>query len=271
MKRLLLSATALGMFFIACKDDENATQPQLVMKLMEHIITETDSVAITYNGHHRISLYESRAKDGSTTYYAQPVYNNGIQTELLVGVNSASSLQKVVSLAYDNTNRLLKINSYSQTSGMIVRHDSIAYDAVGRPEALYLAAPNAQGTLALFNRVALTWDGKGNLLRQTAITIVNGKEIADTVTTNYTYDDRVNYLSRQLELFLINPADASGFSSNNVLTRTITHGKDSVTETNVYTYDEDRYPVTKKSTIKTVTGGIVTTETKSTRFRYTKR
>lgn len=273
MKRLLLSATALGMFLIACKEDENATQPQVLIQLVENIITETDSVAITYNANHRISLYESRAKNGSSTYYAQPVYNNGIQTELLTGLNSASSLQKTLGLVYDNTNRLLKINSFSQTNARVVGFDSIAYDAIGRPEAIYRAqSANGQGTdLAVFMRHSLTWDDKGNLLRQIALPFVNGREGIDSVITNYTYDNRINYLSRQLELFLIKPEDPAGFSSNNVLTRTTTFGNTTEIVTNVYTYDAEKYPLTVKSTIQKVVGGVKTTETKATSMRYTRR
>lgn len=274
MKKLLFSAAALAVLFAACKDDDTNPTPQAA-KLLLNIVSEYDSISLTYNASNKLARFESAALNGeSSAYYSEAVYENGKITKLLAGDESPTALTLEQSYEYNAAGRLVKIKFYDN-SGKVDQYDSIAYDNSGRLAALYVTDEAEEGSnqLSYYQKYALVWDAKGNITKQHVVRMVDGKETSDTVTTAYTYDDKVNFVAKQPELYLLEPeSPAFALSANNILTEKTEYGNYIETDSNEYTYDEDNYPVTQKNTSQSIQNGeVVYTRVANNKYRYIKK
>ncbi|MVT09442.1 hypothetical protein [Chitinophaga tropicalis] len=263
MKKLLFSAAALAVLFTACKDDDTNPTPQPT-KLFLNLVRGTDSISATYNASNRIAKYaliDSRV--GGHSYYNEPVYENNRLVKLNSSEDGPDALLLNRSYNYNAAGRVEKINFHGD-DGKVYGFDSLAYDNAGHLVAFY----EKEGDY--HEKYALVWDSKGNIIKQHGIRIVDGVESKDTVTTTYTYDDKVNYVAKQPEIYLMEPGGpAFGLSANNILTeKTVWNETNTEEYTNEYTYDEDNYPVTKKSSGKYINNGTVNTKEENTQIRY---
>lgn len=272
MKKLLFSAAALAVLFAACKDDDTNPTPQST-KLFLNLVRGTDSISATYNAGKKIVRYDLiDSREGGHSYYNETVYENN----KLVKLNSSENPDALLldqSYDYNAAGHVEKIK-FHNASGNVNAFDSLAYDNAGRLAALYVGESVDGGTdLEISEKYAFVWDSKGNITKQHIITIVDGEETKDTVTTTYTYDDKVNYIAKQPEIYLMEPeSPAFGLSANNILTEK-TVWDDATTQEfiNEYTYDEDNYPVTLKSSGKYTYDGGVSTKVENTKIRYIKK
>lgn len=274
MKKLLFSAAALAALFTACKDDDTTPTPQAT-KLLLNIVSEYDSISLTYNANNKIARFESVALAGeNAAYYSEAVYENGKMTKLLASDESPTALVLAQTYDYNATGSLLRINFFS-ANGQRDQYDSVAYDNNGRVAALYLSEHADGGTTqsAFYEKCLFVWDGKGNVAKQHVIKITDGKETTDTVTTAFTYDDKVNFAAKQFELHLLEPESvAFALSANNILTEKTEYSDYTETDTNEYTYDEDNYPVTQKNTSQSIQNGqVVYTRVANNKIRYIKK
>lgn len=257
MRKLLLSAIALGAFFTACKDDEATPAPTLptVTKQLKFILDGTDSTAMQYDAAGKLTHFERYDLENKTVVYIKPVSANGKVTGLLAGQTLADMTHKAVDCIYDNAGRLLKINTYSVASGTVRESDSLAYDANGRVIGLYETSISTNGDVVTVNptrKWTYTWDANGNIVSEVSVRIEDGKETTDKATMTYTYDekDKANYMTGQFELYLVNPENAVlVLSRNNVVSKvTSVPGKYTITDDVKYQYDADKYPVGKMYT-----------------------
>lgn len=274
MKKLLFSAAALAVLFAACKDDDTNPTPQAT-KLFLNLVRGTDSIGATYNSSNKIAKYDLvDSREGGHSYYNEAVYENNRLVKLNSSDESPTALLLSQSYDYNAAGRVERIKFY-EDDGTQGGYDSLAYDNNGRLAALYTGNGSAGGTTGLnfHEKYAFVWDSKGNITRQYVIPITDGAETKDTVTTIYTYDDKVNYVAKQPEIFLMEPeGPAFALSANNIVTE-ITVWDEFTTEEyiNEYTYDEDNYPVTKKSAGKYTYNGGVSTRVENTKIRYIKK
>lgn len=274
MKKLLFSAVALAVLFTACKDDDTNPTPQST-KLFLNLVRGTDSIGVTYNTNNRIVKYDLiDSREGGHSYYNEGVYENNRLVKLNSSEESPTALQLDQTYDYNTAGHVSKIKFYDE-DGKVYSYDSLTYDNTGHLAALYTAEAADGGTtdLEVYEKYAFIWDSKGNITKQHVIKIVDGEETKDTVTTTYTYDDKVNYASKQAEIFLMEPeSPAFGLSVNNILTEKTIWSETTTEEfTNEYTYDEDNYPVTKMSKGKYTNNGSVSTSEDNTKIRYIKK
>ncbi|TWV99164.1 hypothetical protein [Chitinophaga pinensis] len=260
MKRILLSAAVLGLFFTACKDDEtNTPQPDVPVKLLAKETSKYDSTVLTYDAGKKLSLYKYYGFDSDDDIMvAKPSYENNQLIAFLTGPNEQTATHKAVAFGYNTAGKVFTVNFYDVEDGSLNQYDSIAYNADGRVSAVYIAEKVAVvNHLGFFEKNVFEWDAKGNVVKTHRIAFADGKEATDTTTTILTYDDKVNYTAKQLELYLIDVEEvAASLSANNILTATTQFELSKQTITNVYTYDAENYPITKISTRKEVQGGI---------------
>lgn len=267
MKKLLFSAAALAVLFAACKDDETVLEPQPT-KLFLNLVRGTDSIGAIYNASNRIVKYDLiDSREGGHSYYNEAVYENNKLVKLNSSEEGPASLHLDQSYDYNAAGNVERIRFYDET-GKAYAYDSLSYDNTGRLAALYL-----NEDMAFYEKYAFVWDSKGNITKQHAIKIVDGEETKDTVTTTYTYDDKVNYVAKQAEIYLMEPeSPAFGLSANNILTEKTIWSETTTEEyTNEYTYDQDNYPVTKKSVGKYNNNGSISTREDNTKIRYIKK
>lgn len=257
MKRILLSAAVLGLFFTACKDDDTNPQPDVAVKLLASDVSETDSIALDYDASRKLLSYKLYAlEDADDNIVAKPSYENNRLIAFLTGATLNEATHKAVTFGYNAAGKVFTTNFYDAEDGSLNQYDSIAYDAAGRVSAVYIAEKVAVvNHLGFFEKNVFEWDAKGNVVKTHRIAFADGKEAKDTTTTVLTYDDKVNYAAKQPELYLIDVEDvATALSANNILTETTQYELSKRTTTNVYTYDAENYPITKKSTRKEVQG-----------------
>jgi len=271
MKRLLFCATALAVLFVACKDDETNPTPQST-KLFLNLVRGTDSIGATYNASNKIVTYNLiDSREGGHSYYNEAVYENGRIVKLNYSEESPTALHLDRSYDYNAAGNVVKIK-FHEEDGTVYGFDSLAYDNNGRLAALYVAE-GTEGNIKIYRKYALVWDNKGNIIKQHAIRVESGVETKDSVTTTYTYDDKINYVAKQVEIFLMEPeGPAFGLSANNIVTeKTVSSTTTTEEYTKEYTYDEDNYPVTMKSTGKYTNGGTVNTKVENTKIRYIRK
>ncbi len=271
MKKLLLSAAALAVLFTACKDDETNPTPQTT-KLFLNLVRGTDSIGATYNTANRIIKYDLiDRREGGHSYYTEGVYENNRLVKLNSSEESPTALLLSQSYDYNAAGYVEKIKFYEE-SGKVYSYDSLSYDSEGRLVGLYLnEAADGTGDLEMYEKYVFVWN-KGNVIKQHVVKIVDGTETKDSVTTTYTYDNKVNYVAKQPEIFLMEPeSPAFGLSTNNILTEKTVWPDATQEFTNEYTYDEDNYPVTLKSSGKYTYNGGVSTRVDTTQIRYIKK
>lgn len=253
MKKLLLSAVALGLLFTACKDDEtNPTPEQTSMKLWATSISATDKISIQYNADRQISLYQLEMLDENSSLFIKPIYENNRITSLLAGSTANDITNKAMTYKYNDAGKVLSVDFYDDSDGSLNQFDSVAYNAAGRVAAVYYAEKtSAEKHLGFYKKTVFEWDAKGNVTRQHKISIVDGKESTDTTTTVYTYDDKVNHIAKQADFYLFDVEEvASELSANNIVKEETVSGDYKYLDTATYTYDADNYPVTRNSTYK---------------------
>jgi hypothetical protein len=273
MKKLLLSVAALAVLFTACKDDDANPAPQPT-KLFLDLVRGNDTITVTYNASKKIALYSYLdARGAGRSYYNEPVYENNRIVKINSADESPTALLLAQSFDYNAAGNIERTKFYDD-DGTIYRYDSVAYDNAGRLSALYASEEGKGGiaTLAFNEKYAFVWDNKGNITKQYVMEIVDGVETKDTVTTTYTYDDKVNYGAKQNEFYLMEfEGPAFGLSVNNILTEKTVYDDGTEEYTYEYTYDEDNYPVTIKTTSKYNRNGTNDTRVEDTKIRYIKK
>jgi hypothetical protein len=273
MKKLLFSAAALTVLFVACKDDETNPTPQTT-KLFLNMVRGTDSISATYNASNRIAKYDFiDGREGGHSYYNEAVYENNRLAKVNYSDESPTTLYLAQSYDYNAAGRVERIKFYEE-DGTPGGYDSLAYDNTGLLAALYTGNASTGGTTGLYfnEKYAYVWDSKGNITKQHVIPITNGVETKDTVTTTYTYDDKINFVAKQVEIYLMEFGDpAFGLSANNILTEKTVWNDGTEEYIREYTYDEDNYPVTIKTTSKYNRNGSNNTKVENTRIRYIKK
>lgn len=266
MKKLFLSAAALVVLFAACsKDDDNT--PQSGKKYLLHVLSPTDSVELTYDAANNIKKVGYYSQEDNEI--SELTYENGKLVSKSTSTNGAP-MKLLQTFDYNSAGKLLRVNFFVSTNRS--RYDSLVYDANGRLTALYELSADSK----IWSKYAYIWDSKGNINRQVLVDITDGVESKDSSITDYTYDNKVNYASRQPEFFLLEADNPTlGLSANNVIKSVETSNTNlgyNSTVTEEYTYDEDGYPVTQKETEKeTLDGTVVHTDENSFRYRYIKK
>jgi len=267
MKKLFFSAAALVVLFAACsKDDDNT--PDTSKKYLTHVLSSGDSVELTYDAANNIKKVGYYSEDD--TEISELTYENGKLTSKSSSVNGAA-MKLLQTFDYNSAGKLLRVNFY--VSGTTKsRYDSLVYDANGHLTALYELSADSK----IWNKYAYIWDSKGNITREVLVNVTDGVESKDSTITDYTYDNKVNYASRQPEFFLLEADNPTlGLSANNFIKSVETSNKRPgyiMTVTEEYTYDEDGYPVTQKEVEQeTQDGTVVHTSEYSYRYRYIKK
>lgn len=247
MKKLLLSAVALCVLFTACKDDDTNPEPTpqpTVTKLLLNIVADRgDTTGFVYNTSNEIVKYEEYYAGNGYHSWALPEYKNGRMVTFLSSTAGYDNVKKTRELVYDNAGKLLKVYRFDSSEG----YDSLTYDGNGRLATIYVFVSSPAGALNEWKWV-LTWDDKGNVIKRDYVSLTDGKPTGDTMKATYTYDDKVNYAKRP-ELSAVTPDQVAYYlSANNILTEKVINGPYTFVTDNVYTYDEEHYPVTMKTT-----------------------
>lgn len=280
MKKILFSAAALAVLFTACKDDDTNPEPQVTNKFFLNAVSEQDSISATYTAAGKIDRFDEFSKDGGADYayfwYSQAVYENGKLTKVMASEKSAATLKQDKSFVYDASGKIQKINFYSSETGLINSYDSLVYDANNRLATLYFieGVDGDNSPMILQQKAVLVWNAAKNVEKAYIIRIdEEGVESKDTFKLSYTFDDKVNFKSRQPEFLFINPDDAiAALSANNIKTSIEKDRNYEVQVTNEYTYDETNYPVTIKSVEKDLQDGtVIYTNTRNIKVRYITR
>jgi len=276
MRKLFLSATALMVLFAACSKDDDNNNPDPGpgylpgMKLHQSTVSALDSLASVYDANNKLVKQVRFDEKGSLTSTDSMVYENGVITKV---INiSKTGVQKLRStLSYNSGGKLEKVGWYFSQDGTVSSYDSIVYNADGRPAAFYWKNKDSQ----LSAKKIYTWDNKGNLAREVRLSYTNNVEQKDSGIVDYTYDDKVNFGAKQVEIFLTEPEGVGfAFSANNMLesvSRSNTSPNNKSVMTEEYTYDKDGYPITRKDHYKSYTGDQVTFSSEDAWwFHYTK-
>jgi hypothetical protein len=275
MRKLLLSAAALVVLFAACSKDDDNNNPidpdnGQAPKLHQSTVSASDSLASVYDADFK--LIKQMRFDGNGVYRSTDsmVYENGKITKVMK-VDKAGAQSLRATLSYNSAGKLEIVGWYYSGDDQLSGYDSIAYNADGRPDALY----RKNDQLQLSSKTTYTWNSKGNLARELRLSYYNNVEQKDSGTVDYTYDDKVNFGAKQVEIFLTEPTEVGfAFSVNNVVESV---GRNAVSPnswsvlTQEYTYDNDGYPVSRKDHFKSYTGDQVTnTNEDAWWFHYTK-
>ena len=276
MKRLFLSAAALVVLFAACSKDEDNKKPDAATsqphgKYFLHQISPFDSLEVTYDSAYNMKLVKVWDENGKHLSTSQLVYENGKLTKMIDDDNNG--VAKVVqSMEYNSAGKLAKAKFYlSPGNNNMSSYDSLVYDADGHLSELHEFAPDLNG-FRLDLKLTFIWDSKGNIIR-TVGTNIAAAQLTDTSVTEFTYDDKVNYGSRQPEFFSMRPYDPTfGLSANNV-TKKVGGFKGDLNNSTVnfyeYTYDEEGYPLSRKDSTQVIREGqVVSTYHDSFRYRY---
>lgn len=255
MKKCLLSAAVLATLCTACKKDT----PEPTERMFSSMIDEAAAESITVSAYNKLKMpVRLSILDNDTKYDVAPVYENGRLTQVFGGISRYDTYLTHV-YKYNDAGQAYRVDLY--TSGIIDRYDSLAYDNKGHLATIYhkKLSYSVDYPFGIYKKDVLVWDTTGNITHQHTIQIKNGQEAKDTTTTSYTYDNKINFLGKPAALFMINyDKGITYLSANNLLTQvTIYPTGDSTTSvTNVYTYDNENYPVTAKVNKKTTQGGV---------------
>lgn len=278
MGKLFLSAAALALLFAACRkdDDNNNPDPEPgpgyypAVKLHQSTVSESDSLASVYDAEYK--LVKQVRFDGKGVYKGTDsmVYENG-KIRKVINIDKAGAKSLRATLAYNSAGKLEIVGWYFPGDDKLSNYDSIVYNADGRPAAFYWKNEQSQ----LSAKKVYTWDNRGNLAREVRVGYTNNVEQKDSGIVDYTYDDKVNFGARQEEIFLTEPEGVGfAFSPNNVLesvSRNVAYPNNRSVLTQEYTYDNDRFPVSRKDHYKSYTGDQVTnTNEDAWWFHYTK-
>ncbi|UPK72281.1 hypothetical protein [Chitinophaga filiformis] len=260
MRKLFFSSLVLGLLFVACDPQPDAIpDPVYPLKLLATDLTDMDSSALSYDAGRRLILFEQHEPADEFASYLKPVYENNRLTAALIGISKNDITHKFKTFEYNAVGELIKAYSYEYGFDKYGRYDSLVYNASGQIATIYVAAiTEAGGSVALFQKNVLEWDTNKNITKKYSIAMKDDKETKDTTVTVYTYDNKINYTAQQPILFNLQmdePAD--GLSANNVLTATTSSGSDSEVISNVFTYDNENYPVTVTTTTKQLYNGVV--------------
>ncbi|HEY0611512.1 MAG TPA: hypothetical protein VGD35_17695 [Chitinophaga sp.] len=264
MRKLFLSATALVVLFAACSKDDDNNNPDPgpgyfpALKLHQSTVSASDSLASVYDADYK--LVKQVRFDGNGVYRGTDsmVYENGKITKV-INIDKAGAKTLRATLAYNSAGKLEIVGWYFSGDDKLSNYDSIVYNADGRPAAFYWKNEQSQ----LSAKKVYTWDSKGNLAREVRVSYTNNVEQKDSGIVDYTYDDKVNFGAKQVEIFLTEPEGVGfAFSVNNVLgsvSRNTLYSPDNKSVyTAEYTYDQDGYPVSRKDHYKSYTGDQVT-------------
>jgi hypothetical protein len=256
MKKRLFSAAVVAILCTACKKDT----PEPTERMFSSMIDETAVESISVRGYNKLKmpvLLSTLNKD--LEYNAVPVYENGRLTQVFGGRprydNYLTNVYK-----YNDVGQAFRVDLYS--SGIIDRYDSLAYDNNGHLATIYhkKLSYSVDYPFGIYKKDVFVWDTTGNITQLHTVQIKNGQESKDTTTTSYTYDDKINFMGKPAELFMLNYENGiTWLSANNMLTQvTVYPTGDSVKSvTNVYTYDSENYPVTVKVNKRTTQGGAI--------------
>jgi hypothetical protein len=276
MRRLLIGATTLALFFTACEPGhEPEPEPAGTVKLLSTDVTDSDSSIFSYDTSKAFFLFEQHELSDGFTIFLQPVFVNKRLTGAMVGLSKSSITSKFKTFNYNRIGKAVSVYSYEYGFNQPARIDSLVYDVSGRLITSYAAAiTSAGGTIGFFQKDVFEWDTQGNnIIKKYSIGMENGELTGDTTTTVYTYDNKVNYVAKQPDYGLMQLEEAAGvFSANNVLVATSTiKGIVNKESSNVYTYDSDNYPVRIITTEKEFYNGVVVdTREYSHRLTYIK-
>lgn len=275
MKKLFLSAAALVVLFAACSKDDDKNAPdnpdktETVPKLHQSTVSATDSFQSVYDVDYKLIKTVFWSPKNTQRQTDSMVYENGRLTRIMSGRGGVFNLW--LTHGYNSANKL-EIAAYYFTDGTMSSYDSIIYNAEGRPAAAFGKEPDARPRY----KKVYTWNSMGNLAREIRISYSNGVESKDTGIVDFTYDDKVNYGSKQPESFLQQPdLVAFGFSVNNAVKSLSwnTANPGTVSQiTREYTYDNDGYPASRKDVARSIVNGQEgpVTYQKEFRFYYTR-
>ncbi|KAA2239396.1 hypothetical protein F0L74_24655 [Chitinophaga agrisoli] len=279
MKKLFPGAAALVLLFTACsKDDKPATPdqpntPQTTGKYILQQITPLDTLEAAYDADNNMEKIITWQVGKTVKSFDELIRENGKLTKVMSTYSGAATKLRQT-LEYNSAGKLVKSNWYLSPDGHMSSYDSLVYNATGGLAEMYEYSPGLTSP-ELDVRHVYIWDNNGNIIKALGLGISG---IApDTVFTEYTYDNKINWGAKQPEFFLTNPKDpAFGLSANNILkmvqtTPATSPDRSSVT-TRTYTYDEEGYPVTRKDLIQTIqAGNVLTSYDDSFIFLYIKR
>jgi len=255
MKKCLLSATVLAILCTACKKDT----PEPTERMFISMIDETATESISVSDYNKLKMpVRFSILDKDQTYDVAPVYENGRLTQVFGGKARYDTYLTHV-YKYNDAGKPYRVDLY--TSGIIDRYDSLAYDNEGHLGTIYhkKLSYSVDYPFGIYKKDVLVWDTAGNITHMHTIQIKNGQEAKDTTTTSYTYDNKINFLGKPAALFMINyDKGITYLCANNMLTQLTTYptGDSATSVTNVYTYDNEHYPVTAKVNKKTTQSGV---------------
>jgi hypothetical protein len=249
MKQSFICTATLALLFAACKKEDAATTPPVIVtKYVQSIISDTgDSSAVEFNIDK--SVYKLIRFGLNQSFTATiPSYESGTGNITTVNVTIdplTYSIYQHQIITYNST-KLVSTISFYGFDGSLENIDSLSYSDTGNLDTIYYFKFNYETNKnELRSKYAHTWDAKGNIVKQEEISL--DPEEGNTVTT-YTYDDKINPALKLKGYYLLNfdEDDVAGLlSANNILTSsTVDAGRGySASTNNTYAYDADDYPV----------------------------
>lgn len=277
MKGLLFGAATLALFFIACDPPGKvpvAPEPGGNVKLLFTDVTDTDSSVLSYDTSKQFTLFEQHDLSDGFTVFVKPVFENNKLTTALVGLSKSDITHQFKTFNYYMEGKLRSVYSYEYGFDKPARIDSLLYDASGSLTTSYVSVIASAGAqIGLYQKNLFEWNGEGNIVKRFSIAMEGGKETKDTTTTVYTYDNKINYVTKQPDYGMMQLEEVADiFSANNILTAVVS-GPDTKREIkNVYYYDWDGYPVQVITTEKEFyNGSVVDTRESGHKLTYVKK
>lgn len=249
MKQPFICIAALTLLFAACKKEDAAPAPPVIVKkYVQSIISDAgDSTAIEFNIDK--SVYKLLWFGGDNSFRAStPTYESGTAniTKVSVSIDPLTyGVYEHQEITYNSMKQIHTISFYGP-DGSLESYDSLSYSGTGKLDTIYDFRVNGEtGRNELSMKYIQTWDAKDNIVKQEQI---NVKEAADYTVTTYTYDDKINPALKLTGYYTLNFGEdelAELLSANNILTAlTVNPGTGySTTARNTYVYDADNYPV----------------------------
>lgn len=262
MRGLLFGAATLALFFMACDPPKNGPvepDPAGNVKLLFTDVTDTDSSVLSYDNSKRLALFEQHDLSNGFTVFVKPVFENYNLATALVGLSKSDITHKFKTFNYQSDGKLRSVSSFEYGFDKPSRIDSLLYDAFGRLSTSYVSVIASAGAqIAIYQKNVFQWNDKNNIIKRYSIAMEGAKETKDTTATVYTYDNKVNYATRQADFALMQLEEiADVVSANNILTAVTTGPGVHKEISNVYSYDSDNYPVIIRTTEKEFSNGAV--------------
>lgn len=274
---MLFGAATLVLLLTACDpqpDPVPQPDPAGTVKLLSIDVTDTDSSVLSYDTSKRFTLFAQHDLSDGFAVFVKPVFENNKLATALVGLSKSDITHKFKTFTYYSTGKLRSVYSYEYGFDQPARVDSLVYDASGRLTTNYVAAvTSVGGQIRFFQKNLFEWNGQDNIIRRYNIAMEGGKETKDTTATIYTYDNKVNYATKQPDFAMMQLEEvADVFSANNILTAIISGPDINKEITNVYTYDSENYPVIIRTTEKELhNGSVVDTKEYGHKLTYIKK